>query len=110
MREDTVFSSSLSAAGLVCWKNLYVCSRAQVLKVSNSNNNNTRPSLLLFLCCRLQNIVERLWQFLLERLSVRFKQQVLVDEEPREDYADELEQIRNQGEAIDVVQHTIGGD
>jgi len=34
----------------------------------------------------------------------------LVDEEPREDYADELEQIRNQREAIDVVQHTIGGD
>ena len=75
-----------------------------------------RPS---FNCCScsfyssspcLQNIVKGLRHFLLERLSVRFKQQVLIDEEPREDYADEFEQIRNQREAFDVVQHTIGGD
>ena len=70
---------------------------------SSLNINNMRPS---FNCCScsfcssspcLQNIVKGLRQFLLERLSVRFKQQVLIDEEPREDYADEFNKLESTG-------------
>ena len=50
---------------------------------------------------RLEDLVHGLADGVLERGAVGFEEQVLVDVEPAEADADELEEVGNQGKAVD---------
>ena len=59
---------------------------------------------------RLEDLVHVLGDGLLERGAVRLEEEVLVDIEAGESDADELEEIRDEGETVDGLEHTVSGD